>query len=182
MTHARTDDHAMSVLVVYESMFGNNAALAHAVAEGVGSVVAVQVVEVSEAPTTIPDDVDLLVVGAPNHAAGLPRPSSREDSRKTGGHPADPAIGVREWLAALELPRGTRVAVYETMMAKPGFLRFVDHAARTVTKRLRRKGGLTVGQAMHFRVAAQAGPLVDGELDRARRWGATLAADRVQPG
>ena len=41
---------------------------------------------------------------------------------------------------------------------------------------LRRLGCQTVTPAESFLVSGTAGPLVDGEEDRARRWGATLAA------
>jgi flavodoxin len=57
-------------LVVYESMFGNTEAIAHAIAEGLSPHLSVELVEVSAAPITL-RDVDLLVTGAPTHAFGL---------------------------------------------------------------------------------------------------------------
>ena len=68
-------------LVVYESMFGNTEAIAHAIAEGLSLQLAVELVEVSAAPTTL-RDVDLLVAGGPTHAFGLSRRSTRESARE----------------------------------------------------------------------------------------------------
>ena len=75
----------MRAVVIYESMFGDAAKVARSIGAGLadvwgGQVDEVTVVEVGEAPTTIPDDVDLLVVGSPTHAFGLPRPSTRADA------------------------------------------------------------------------------------------------------
>jgi len=54
----------------------------------------------------------------------------------------------------------------------------MDHAARTEEKLLGNLGATVVAPAEHFFVADAKGPLVDGEEERARRWGRTLA-DRV---
>jgi flavorubredoxin len=73
-------------LVVFESMFGNTEAIAHAVADGLRSTMDVDVVEVGAAPASPADDVDLLVVGGPTHAFGLTRPSTRQDAARQAGH------------------------------------------------------------------------------------------------
>jgi hypothetical protein len=51
----------------------------------------------------------------------------------------------------------------------------MDHAARTEEKLLGKLGAKVVTPAEHYFVADAKGPLVDGEEDRARRWGRTLA-------
>jgi hypothetical protein len=51
----------------------------------------------------------------------------------------------------------------------------MDHAARTEEKLLRALGLTLVAPAEHFFVTDARGPLVDGEEDHARRWGAALA-------
>jgi hypothetical protein len=51
----------------------------------------------------------------------------------------------------------------------------MDHAARTEEKLLDALGADVVAPAEHFFVADTRGPLVEGEEDRARRWGRTLA-------
>ena len=47
---------------------------------------------------------------------------------------------------------------------------------RAAQKRLRRSGFRTVAPAENFYVAGTPGPLLDGECERARRWGESLAA------
>lgn len=60
-------------------MFGNTRAVAEAVAQGLGSAMTVELVEVSAAPLES-QDVDLLVVGGPTHAFGMSRPTTRSDA------------------------------------------------------------------------------------------------------
>ena len=67
-------------LVIFESMFGNTRTIAEAVAVGLPSRFVTELTEVSVAPTTIPEDVSLVVVGGPTHAFGLTRPRTREDA------------------------------------------------------------------------------------------------------
>ena len=67
----------MRALVMYESMFGNTRDIANALAGGMSAHLEVEVVEVSAAPATVGDDVDLLVVGGPTHAHGMSNPGSR---------------------------------------------------------------------------------------------------------
>src|SRR3954464_15177859 len=75
-------------LVVYESVFGDARAIAHAVADGLSTSVQTDVVSASEAPAEIDGDVRLLVVGGPNHALGMPRPTTREGAVKQSPPPA----------------------------------------------------------------------------------------------
>ena len=59
----------MRAMVVVESMWGNTRAVAEAVASGLGEEVSV--VEVAQAPTQVPPEIDLLVVGGPTHAFSM---------------------------------------------------------------------------------------------------------------
>ena len=59
----------MKAMVVYESMFGNTAQIAKAIAIGLGeSVDQVVAMEVSQAPADPGPDVGLIVAGGPTHA------------------------------------------------------------------------------------------------------------------
>src|SRR6476646_5428459 len=102
-------------LVVYESMFGNTEAVAHALAQGLGLRMLVAVVPVTQAPAKVDCGVELLVVGGPTHAFGLSRASTRRSARERGARPAGgqeaERRGLREWLAQLEPAHGRRRAV-----------------------------------------------------------------------
>ena len=65
--------------VVYESIFGTTRWVATSVAEELGTSMEVELHEVSQVGP-LPPDLDLLVVGAPTHAFGLSRASTREDA------------------------------------------------------------------------------------------------------
>lgn len=157
----------MNVLIVTESCFGNTARVADAVAAGLRSRgVEVTVVDAASAPA--PEGVDLLLVGAPTHAMGLPGPGSRRQAETKGARP--PASGVAEWLDALPAGRGGRAAAFDTVNG-----RFSGSAAKRIEKRLRRHG-VEVAARESFLVSSMEGPLADGELARAEQWGAALAS------
>ena len=164
-------------LVVYESVFGDARAIARAIADGLSTSCAVDVVPAAEAPAEIGPDVGLLVVGGPNHAFGMPRAATRESAVKQyGAEIPDPAVGLHEWLEGLGSGSdGLLAAAFDTRGSGHPLLSKMNHAARTEEKLLGRLGAHLVAPAEHFYVADAKGPLVEGEEDRARRWGATLA-------
>ncbi|WP_406831039.1 flavodoxin domain-containing protein [Pedococcus sp. KACC 23699] len=158
--------------VVYESMFGNTREVASAVAEGLGGAGPVELHEVSAAGP-LPPDLDLLVVGAPTHAFGLSRPSSRDDASSKSGHPVESALmGVREWLESIEPGRtGTAFATFDTRVSHP---RVPGSAAKKAAKRLRKLGLTQAVPPESFWVHGLEGPLDEGELERAGAWGRAL--------
>ena len=97
-------------LVVYESVFGDARTIAHAIADGLSDSLPVDVLAASEAPSEIGPDVGLLVVGGPDHAFGMPRPSTREGAVKQyGADIADTHTGLHEWLEGVRgAQRGCR--------------------------------------------------------------------------
>ncbi|RBY83394.1 flavodoxin family protein [Blastococcus sp. TF02A-26] len=164
-------------LVVYESVFGNGRTIAHAIADGLSGALPVDVVAADGAPAELGPDVGLLVVGGPNHGFSMPRPATRQGAvDQHGAHVADTDRGLHEWLDAVRVPRaGIRAAAYDTRSDHPKLLVRMDHAARTEEKLLRGLGLTILAPAEHFSVTDVEGPLADGEEDRAREWGATLA-------
>jgi flavodoxin len=87
----------MAAVVVYESMFGNTQTVAEAIAEGLSTTMRVELHEVGAAPAAMERDVDLLVVGAPTHAFGLSRLSTRASAAEQAERPlVSPGIGLRE--------------------------------------------------------------------------------------
>ncbi|MEZ5114626.1 MAG: hypothetical protein R2737_00045 [Candidatus Nanopelagicales bacterium] len=167
----------MRALVVYESMFGDNQQVARAIAAGlVAAGRDAEAVEVGVAPQHIGSDVSLLVVGSPNHAWSLPRPSTRKDAaEKADGPLVSQGIGVREWLDLLSVDAGVRTAAYDTRGSHPKAVVRFDHASTSIEKALARLGGHRVAPAEHFLVADMKGPLEPGEIERAQAWGATLS-------
>ncbi len=161
-------------LVVYESMFGNTAAIARAIADGLSARLDVELVEVSQAPTTL-GEIDLVVAGGPTHVFGLSRPSTRRSAGEqvpTGL--VSPGIGLREWLAAVVDGAGrTLTATFDTRQLRP---RLPGSATRAARRRLRRPGFRHVDRPKSFYVTGMTGPLEEGEIERARQWGEQLAS------
>jgi hypothetical protein len=164
-------------LVVYESVFGDARTIAHAIADGLSTAIPAEAVAAAEAPDVIGPDVGLLVVGGPNHAFGMPRPSTRKGAvQQHGAEITDTGAGLREWLERVRVPEGRLLsAAFDTRIGGHRMLTAMDHAARTEEKLLGAAGSTVMAPAEHFFVADAKGPLVDGEEDRARRWGRTLA-------
>ena len=165
----------MRAFVVFESMFGNTQAIAEAIADGLSSCMETDIAEVSEAPTAIDDGVALLVVGGPTHAFGMSRPGTRRSAaEQTEEALVSTGRGLREWLDALDGDVGdTASATFDTHADRP---RLPGSAARSAQKRLRRLGFATAAKAESFYVGGMTGPLLDGETERARRWGAALGS------
>lgn len=162
----------MSALVVFESMWGNTRAVAEAVADGLRLAGEVAVLEVGEAPPLDTIDVDLLVVGAPTHAFGLSRPATRADAAvRAGGVVVSRGSGAREWIEAATAAH-VRVATFDTHVARP---RLPGAASRTAAKMLRARGCAVMVQPESFFVGGYEGPVLPGELERARAWGDGLA-------
>jgi hypothetical protein len=168
----------MRAIVVYESMFGDNKQVAEAIAAGLADAgVTADAIEVGVAPTTLGDDVDLLVVGCPNHAWSMPRPSTREDAATKVDEPlVSQGIGVREWLEQAALTPGVRSAAYDTRGSRPKAVVAFDHASSSIDKRLVKLGGVRLLPSEHFVVVDMTGPLEPGEVDRAREWGRRMAS------
>lgn len=167
----------MRALVVYESMFGNTQAVARAVAEGMSPRLDTEVMEVGTAPATIDPDVAVLVVGAPTHGLTLSRPDSRANAARQAGKPlVSQGIGVREWLASVQVPAGLPAVSFDTRV-KP---RIPGSAARTARRHLRTLGCRMIMPPKDFWVTWKPGHLRDGELERARQWGAQVADAAIQ--
>jgi flavorubredoxin len=157
-------------------MFGNTQKVAEAVAVGLRDSGAD--VTVAEVGTTLLSDLahaDLLVLAAPTHALALSSPESRADAVARGAEPQHALTGLREWLTAVtSAPRSDPpvVAVFDTRMSR------VRHWPGSAGKQMARKlerNGFSVLDRETFYVLDVAGPLVDGELDRANQWGRALA-------
>lgn len=123
-------------------------------------------------------DVSLLVVGGPTHAFGMSRPSTRADAAGQAKIPlVSGGIGVREWLSALESPaHATLSASFDTHMDTPHLIKKAGSAAGPIKRRLHKLGFTSASDPQHFWVADTLGPLREGQLERARQWGESLAS------
>ena len=156
----------MRALVVVESWFGNTAQIAEAIADGLRDAGAdVEVATAASAPRQ--PVADLIVVAAPTHRFGLPTVASREKAREGCGF--GDATGVREWLEQSQAT-SAHLTTVDTIVAS-----IVSGSAARAAQKLARRKGWRADRGPSFTVSGQKGPLVKGELDRARAVGRTLA-------
>ncbi len=164
----------MRALVVYESMFGNTESLARVIGHVLSSDMVVEVHEVGDAPDAIHEPVDLIVVGAPTHAFSLSRPRTRADAVSQGAPGGRTGRGVREWLENLPTgPHSECVAVFDTRVK--GVRHLPGSAARKAERIAREHGYERAIARESFYVADVAGPLLQGERERACSWARAVA-------
>ena len=168
----------MKALVIYELMFGTTREIAEAIADGLRSKLEVDAVEVGVAGPP-PTDVDLLVVGGPTHAFSMSRETTREGAREQakgfGITPVSQGIGVRDWLDGVPAAGERLAATFDTSAKAPRWVP-TGSAAKAIGKALSGKGYRLVVAPEQFRIDGKNPQLVPGELDRAKAWGASLAA------
>ena len=181
----------MRALVVFESIFGNTEVIARAIAEGL-AIAAVRRRRARRSrwsrwappPTTIPAGVDLLVVGGPTHAHGMTQAGVAGDPRDAEGaatrdleRDRDPRVGGG---AAGRLRDGVTAAAFDTphQGARPALGQSAAKGGRASSSAGTGSGSCRAPES--FLVDGPTGPLFDcswrGEADRARGWGASLAA------
>ena len=159
----------MQAIVVYESHWGNTAAVARAIAEGIGPDA--RLLATDEASPALIAAADLIVAGAPVIAFALPREGvGKQLAADTKGPvPADLSHPLlRTWLGELPTGRGWFAAFETRIWWSP------RGATGTIESRLRKAGYRKLARAERFIVGGAYGPMRDGELERARAWGMSL--------
>jgi hypothetical protein len=161
----------MNVLVVYESLWGNTEAVARAVAQGIGPEVLALTTTEATGPAIA--DADLIVAGAPVLGFQLPTDRMRDSiASNPAGAPRAPDLShpsMRSWLDPLPAGRGAFAAFETGLRWSPG------GATSAIARSLEQAGYRPIVKSQRFAVKGKWGPLRDGELERARRWGAELA-------
>ncbi len=166
----------MKALVVYESMWGNTEQVAEAIAAGLKQAMDVEVTEVQHAPAAPGPEFALIVAGGPTHAFSLSRETTRSDAINQGADHGSAQRGLREWLEALPTgPHPQQIATFDTRASVVRHL--PGSAAKGAAKMAHRHGFQRAAYIESFYVKDTEGPLLDGELDRARTWGRQIGAD-----
>ncbi len=155
----------MNVIVVYDTLHGNTQRVASVIAEQMAPLGNVRLYRVDQVPAMT--DTDAWVIGGPTHAHGMSRPLSA-------------------FLTHLQRNRltGLAAATFDTRFHYPRLIS--GSAAHSAAHQLRRSGCQMVTEPTSFFVKQGPKPedggkpdpaterLLDGELDRARAWGASL--------
>jgi flavodoxin len=163
----------MSAIVVFESLWGNTAEVARAVAEGLGpDARALRTDEVT------PEDVagaGLIVAGAPVFGFKLSSPKMRDGIRQNPGRGPAPDLSCPLLCTWLESLAGSGWgAAFDTQVRGP-----FGKGAPEIARLLEAAGYTQLAEPEGFVVKGRHGPLRDGELVRARAWGRRLARGLV---
>ena len=161
----------MKALIVYESHWGNTAAIARAIAEGFGPEA--QALSTAEAAGASMTGVGLIVAGAPLLGFSLPTEAMLKGMASNAGRdPTPPDLShpaMRSWIETLPAGNG-HAATFETRIWwSPG------SAAKAILGRLTSLDYRPLAKPQRFIVQGKYGPLRDGELAKAKAWGAELA-------
>ena len=107
----------MLALVVYESFWGNTAAIARAIADGIGGA---RLLSTDEATSDLVAAADLIVAGAPVLGFRLPTEEMRKSLPRTEWRAPTPPDtshqSMRAWIEALPQGRGVGAA-FETRVS-----------------------------------------------------------------
>jgi flavodoxin len=152
----------MNTVIVYDSLYGNTEKIAQAM--GMANPQESTVIPIHKINSINLDQVKLLIVGSPVHG-GRPTPPIEEFIKKLPPH-------------AL---KNVRVAAFDTRFASRDhglgiqiLMNVIRYAAERITKELTKKGGQLVAEPEGFIVEDKAGPLKEGELERATQWAKQL--------
>jgi len=161
----------MKAIVVYESLWGNTAAIARAIAEGIGPEA--RALSTAEAAADVVASADLIVVGAPVMAFSLPTEQIRQGQGQNPGKAPPPDLShpsMRSWLKTSPAGGG-RFAAFETRVWwSPG------GATGGIERGMEQAGYRQIAKRQRF-IVSKGGPgaLRAGEVEKARAWGAELA-------
>jgi flavodoxin len=145
-------------LVIYDSVFGNTEKVAQAIGEALGDAPVKKVDRVTDQDLS---DLKILFVGSPTRA-----------------FQATPAI--KNYLKGLRSNalKNVKAAAFDTRIPKDqtdsGFLKFMislfGYADKKIEKQLTKAGAEIKLESTGFGVTGTEGPLVEGELTRAKTW------------
>ena len=170
----------MRAVIVYESMYGNTHQVAEAIGTGLGTAFDVSVIPVAEVGPAALVGADLVVVGGPTHVHGMSRASTRKAAVQAADKPVSPLTvepgalgpGLRDWFGSLG-QYSARGAAFDTRLDGPAA--FTGRASKGVAHALRAHGFDLIAAPESFLVTKQ-DRLAPQETERARDWGAALAA------
>ena len=145
----------MKALVVYDSTWGNTEKIATAIAAGIGG--GTRAIRVGSADVKEYEEIDLLVLGSP----------------VLGGRPTE---SMQKHIKSIPqaVAKKLSVATFDTRLSMM-FAKLFGYAAVRMANELKGAGSNLKSTPQGFIVKGRSGPLVEGELERATKWGEELA-------
>jgi flavodoxin len=151
----------MNTLIVYDSQYGNTEHIAQEISETLSALGRSRAVRVDAVRASDLAGVELLFVGCP-----------------TQGWRPTPAIQSYLRSPSMDQLHGAHVVCFDTRFQKPRWM--TGSAANVMAKRLRERGIEPASEPTSFFVQGTEGPLLNGEVERAKAWALGIAR-RVAP-
>jgi len=170
----------MKVAIVFESLYGNTRPIAEAIGSGFDERDEVRIESVAGVdPATL--RADLLIVGGGTDLNGRAIPTTRRAMDDAARQVPTLVLGptacgapLQEWLNTLP-PARSRAAAFDTRLDAPVLL-LMSHASAAIAGRMKRRGYNLIADPQSFLIDHES-TLIDGELERAHRWGQALSAE-----
>ncbi len=149
----------MTVLIVYDSVFGNTEQVAQAMGEALKSQGDVKTLRVGNVKPEDVANVNVLIVGSPTRAF-------------------QPTPAIKKFLKRLPRLHEVKVAAFDTRISLDDIhsrillplVKLFGYAAKPMADRLVKKGGQLTMPPEGFFVGDSEGPLKDRERERATEW------------
>lgn len=148
----------MKYLIAYDSQYGNTERIAQEMGEALSELGRAQVRRMDSISPEMLADVDTLFIGCP-----------------TQGWRSTPATQSFLHATPAGQLRHMRIACFDTRFQKPRWI--TGSAAKDIEKHLREEGISLSAAPESFFVAHEEGPLLSGELERAKTWAMGVARE-----
>jgi flavodoxin len=139
----------MKSLIIYDSNFGNTKRIAESIAAELNGTA----LPVTGVTWAMVDDVDLLIVGCPI----------------IGWRPTEKILAFLKSAGNLQ-SKHLKAAAFDTRIN----VFYSGNAARKISKLLKRAGASIISEPSGFYVKGKEGPIVEGEITRAKNWATEL--------
>jgi flavodoxin I len=152
----------MTVLIVYDSLYGNTEKIARAIGGAIKGEV--KVLRAGEATPPDLTGVELLIMGSPTQ----------------GGRATKPFQDFLSSISDYSL-KGIKIAVFDTRLTNK-LVGIFGYAAGKLASGLKNKGGNLLVPPEGFIVKGSKGPLKEGELEGAAVWAQKIISQEAKPG
>jgi flavodoxin len=144
----------MKTVLVYDSIYGNTELLARAISTIINGEI--KLARVNDVKFSDMKNLDLLIIGAPTH----------------GGRSTQQILNFIDTVVSPNI-KGVSLAVFDTRLTSK-LVGVFGYAARRISDNLVKQGAILVMPPEGFFVKGTKGPLVEGEMERSKKWANTL--------
>ncbi len=151
----------MKALIVYDSVHGNTERIAQVIGKVIAQEIEVVVIRANEVNTEQLKDTELVIIGSPTHGGWFTE-------------------AVKEFLnnTMKLVKQDIRIAVFDTRTPPVLMSKVFGFAANKMRKTLKKQGREIVVEPEGFLVEGIKGPLLEGEEERAEKWGKSIVVNK----